>query len=166
MQFGQIKRREFITLLGGAVAWPLAARAQQPAMPVVGFLDPGSAAERTQQVAAFRKGLAEAGYQEGQDMTLEFRWAEGQYGRFGELAANLVRRRVSVIAIPASGPPHSRSRPLPPQSRSCSVRAVIRSSKGWSPASIDPAAMPPASTSSASKPRLLGAISRPSCVSL
>ena len=103
MQFGQIKRREFITLLGGAVAWPLAARAQQPAMPVVGFLDPGSAAERTQQVAAFRKGLAEAGYQEGQDMTLEFRWAEGQYGRFGELAANLVRRRVSVIAIPASG---------------------------------------------------------------
>ena len=103
MQFNQLKRREFITLFGGAAAWPLAGHAQQPAMPVVGFLDPGSAAERTQQVAAFRKGLAEAGYQEGQNMTLEFRWAEGQYGRFGELAADLVRRRVSVIAIPASG---------------------------------------------------------------
>jgi putative ABC transport system substrate-binding protein len=99
-----VKRREFITLLGGAAAaWPLAAHAQQPAMPVVGFLDLGSAAERTQQVAAFRKGLAQAGYQEGQNVALEFRWAEGQYGRFAELAADLVRRRVSVIATPGSG---------------------------------------------------------------
>jgi putative tryptophan/tyrosine transport system substrate-binding protein len=98
-----MRRREFITLLGGAAtAWPLAARAQQPAMPVVGFLDAGSAAERTQQVAAFRKGLAEVGYKEGQNVTLEFRWAEGQYGRFGELAADLVRRRVSVIVTPGS----------------------------------------------------------------
>jgi putative ABC transport system substrate-binding protein len=96
------KRRDFITLLGAVAAWPLAARAQQ-AMPVVGFLDAGSAAERTQQVAAFRKGLAEAGYQEGQNVALEFRWAEGQYGRFGELAADLVRRRVSMIVTPGSG---------------------------------------------------------------
>ena len=95
------KRREFMTVLvGAAAAWPLAARAQQPAMPVVGFLDAGSAAARTQQVAAFRKGLAEAGYQEGQNVSLEFRWAEGQYGRFGELAGDLVRRRVSVIVTP------------------------------------------------------------------
>ena len=98
------RRRDFITLLSGAaVAWPFAAQAQQPAMPVVGFLDFGSAAERTQQVAAFRKGLTEGGYQEGQNVALEFRWAEGQYARFTELAADLVRRGVSVIAIPGSG---------------------------------------------------------------
>ena len=99
-----MKRRELITLLGGAaVAWPFATEAQQPAMPVVGFLDFGSAAERTQQVAAFRKGLTEGGYQEGQNVALEFRWAEGQYARFAELATDLVRRGVSVIAIPGSG---------------------------------------------------------------
>jgi ABC-type uncharacterized transport system substrate-binding protein len=101
-----MRRREFITLLAGSAASiPLAVRAQQPgaAMPVVGFLDGGSPRERTQQVAAFRKGLAEGGYQEGQNVALEFRWAEGQYNRFAELAADLVRRRVSVIAIPGSG---------------------------------------------------------------
>jgi putative tryptophan/tyrosine transport system substrate-binding protein len=99
-----MKRRAFMTLLGGAAAaWPLMAHAQQPAMPVVGFLDAGSAAERTQQVAAVRKGLAEGGYQEGQNVALEFRWAEGQYSRFAELAADLVRRGVSVIVTPGSG---------------------------------------------------------------
>jgi putative ABC transport system substrate-binding protein len=97
-----VKRREFITLLGGAAAWPLAARAQQSAMPVIGFIDAGSAAQRTMQVAAFRKGLAEAGYEEGRDVAIEFRWAEGQYGRFEELAADLVRRRVNVIVTLAS----------------------------------------------------------------
>jgi len=103
MHFRQWKRREFITLLGGAVAWPLAARAQQLPVPLVGFLDAGSAAERGPQVAAFRKGLAEGGYQDGQNVALEFAWAEGQYGRFGELAADLVRRGVKVIAAPGSG---------------------------------------------------------------
>jgi putative ABC transport system substrate-binding protein len=99
-----MRRREFITLLGGATAvgWSIVARAQQPALPVIGFIDAGSAAQRTMQVAAFRKGLAEAGYEEGRDVAIEFRWAEGQYGRFGELADDLVRRRVNVIVTPAS----------------------------------------------------------------
>jgi putative ABC transport system substrate-binding protein len=98
-----VKRREFITLLGGAaLARPAAAIAQQPALPVIGFIDAGSAAQRTTQVAAFRKGLAEAGYEEGRSVALEFRWADGQYGRFGELAADLVRRRVNVIVTPSS----------------------------------------------------------------
>jgi putative tryptophan/tyrosine transport system substrate-binding protein len=98
-----MKRREFISLLGGAMAAsPFAARAQQP-MPVIGFLDFGSAAERTQQIAAFRKGLAEGGYQEGQNVALEFGWAEGQYARFAELAADFVHRGVRVIAVPGSG---------------------------------------------------------------
>src|SRR5262245_21327145 len=97
-------RREFVALLGGgmATAWPLPTRAQHAAMPELVFLDAGSATARTQQVAAFRQGLAEAGYQEGQNVSLEFRWAEGQYARFGALAADLVRRRVSVIVTPGS----------------------------------------------------------------
>jgi putative ABC transport system substrate-binding protein len=98
-----MRRRAFISLLGGAAGWPLAARAQQRPLPVVGFLDAGSAAERVQQVAAVRKGLAEGGYQDGHNVALEFRWAEGQYSRFGELAADLVRRQVSVIVTPGSG---------------------------------------------------------------
>jgi putative ABC transport system substrate-binding protein len=97
-----MRRRDFIkAIAGSAAAWPLTARAQQ--MPVVGFLDAGSPTERTRQVAAFRKGLAEGGYQEGQNVAIEFRWAEGQYGRFAELAADLVHRGVSVIAVPGSG---------------------------------------------------------------
>jgi hypothetical protein len=119
------RRRQFITLLGGAAAaLPLAARAQHT-MPVIGFLDAGSATERTMQVAAFRKGLAEGGYQEGQNAALEFRWAEGQHGRFGELAADLVRRRVNVIVTPASAT-HSQPRRLRAQFRSFSAPVVTR----------------------------------------
>ena len=94
-------RREFITLLGGAAAWPMAAGAQQPAMPIVGLVSPRSPEESARLGAAFRKALNETGYTEGQNVMVEYHWLEGQYGRLPALMADLVRRRVAVIATPA-----------------------------------------------------------------
>jgi putative ABC transport system substrate-binding protein len=103
MQFDRLKRREFIAVLGGgAAAWGLAARAQQPAMPVIGFLRPSTPESVVHLLSAFRAGLKEVGFAEGQNVAIEYRWAEPQDFRLGEIAAELVRRQAAVIVTPGS----------------------------------------------------------------
>jgi putative tryptophan/tyrosine transport system substrate-binding protein len=107
-----MKRREFITLLGGtAAAWPLAVRAQQASMRVIGFLSSRSPSESSGVVAAFRQGLGESGFVEGQNLAIAFRWAEGHYDRLPVLAAELVNLRVNVLFAAGGRPPHSLPRP-------------------------------------------------------
>ena len=105
MQLAQLKRREFITLLGGAAAvWPLAARAQQPTMPMIGYLSGATFEAMREYVAAFHRGLADGGFFEGRNVAIEYRWAEGDNERLPALATDLVRREVAIIVVGSSTP--------------------------------------------------------------
>ena len=141
-----IRRRQFIALVGGAATWPLAARAQPSALPVVGFVT-GRTPEASvvRPVGAFRKGLNEAGTVEGQNVTVEYHWLEGQYDRLPSLMADLVRRRVTVIATPVGAALRLRPKLRPRRSRSSSASAKIPSRWVWSPALPGRAATQPVS---------------------
>jgi ABC-type uncharacterized transport system substrate-binding protein len=139
-----MKRRTFIMLLGGVAAWPIAARAQQPAMPVVGFLSSRSPAESTAVIAAFRQALHETGFVEGQNLAIAFRWAEGRYERLPALAAELVGLRVAVL-LAAGGPPAAHAA----KAATSTIPIVFSAASdpvrlGSSPASIGPAETSPA----------------------
>ena len=137
-----VRRREFITLLGGvAAAWPLAARAQQPAVPVIGFLGSSSAQVTVKSLEAFHKGLSETGHVEGRNVAIEFRWAEGQNDRLPAQSADLVRRQVDVI-VATGGAPRLPPRLRPQKFQLSSPAAETRSHLVWSPVSTGRVATP------------------------
>src|SRR5262245_11983409 len=118
-----MKRRAFITLVGGAAAWPLASGAQQPTVPVIGVLGTASRQSETIRMNAFREGIAQLGYVEGRNLAIEYRGAEGQYDRLPALATELVQREVSVIATSVTSRPRWRPNRRPPISPSSSRQA-------------------------------------------
>jgi len=137
-----MQRREFIGVLGAAAAWPLTARAQQPAMPVIGFLSGRSLASDAHLVAAFGQGLNETGYVVDRDVKIEFHWAEGQFDRLRVMAADLVNRQVATILREAGTPTYVASGPSSRRLQPCLRRVAIQSGSASLQASIGRAATP------------------------
>jgi putative tryptophan/tyrosine transport system substrate-binding protein len=141
-----MRRRDFICLCGGAVTGlPFAARGQQATMPVIGFLHSGTSQLNANRLVGFRKGLSDAGFVENENVTIEYRWADGQNGRLPELAADLVRRKVAVIVAVSSQPATLAAKARPRPYRLSFPGPATRLPQGWSPASVGRAAMPPES---------------------